>query len=65
MQTNQCLTDYINWAEAYVVVYSICDLESFIHAKNLILAIKNSSNFEQNSDVLVSEANNNCDRKLI
>ncbi|RWS12437.1 ras-related and estrogen-regulated growth inhibitor-like protein [Dinothrombium tinctorium] len=38
-QSAQCLNDHISWGEAFVVVYSICDKRSFIHARYLLETI--------------------------
>ncbi|RWS23913.1 ras-related and estrogen-regulated growth inhibitor-like protein [Leptotrombidium deliense] len=35
----QCLNEHISWADAFVVVYSICDKRSFIHARYLLETI--------------------------
>lgn len=38
-KTASCLYDHISWANAFVVVYSICDRDSFQHARHCLETI--------------------------
>ncbi|CAG2114517.1 unnamed protein product [Medioppia subpectinata] len=35
----QCLYDHISWGNAFAIIYSICDKQSFIHARHLLETI--------------------------
>ena len=39
IQSEESLYEHITWADAFVVVYSVCDRQSFLHAGHLLETI--------------------------